>query len=278
MAPRMMASLRPRAKPLAPRAAARNFAAMFQTERRDGLAILRLAHGKASAMDLELLVGLRQEFERLAAAADVRAIVLTGTGSIFSAGVDLKRLLAGGRGYIEQFLPALDACFLVAFGLDKPVVAALNGHAIAGGCILAACCDARLMADGPGRIGVPELKVGVPFPPAIVEILRAALPVEQLHELLLRGRICEPREALARGLVDEVVDAERLMERALESARELAATPAEAYAASKRTLRAPSRERAARLSRESQAATIELWASEPVQAAVRRYVEQTLRS
>jgi enoyl-CoA hydratase len=251
---------------------------MFQTERRDGLAILRLAHGKASAMDLELLVSLRAEFERLGAATDVRAVVLTGTGSIFSAGVDLKRLLAGGRGYIEQFLPALDACFLAAFGVDKPVVAAVNGHAIAGGCILAGCCDARLMADGPGRIGVPELKVGVPFPPAIVEILRATLPVEQLHELLLRGRICEPREALARGLVDEVVESERLMGRAVESARELATPPAEAFAATKRVLRAASRERAAKLSRESQAATIELWASEPVQAAVRSYVEKTLRT
>lgn len=250
---------------------------MLDTELHGGTAVLRLAHGKASAMDLELLAALQAEFERFGASGDVRAIVVTGTGSIFSAGVDLKRLLAGGRGYVERFLPALDACFLAAFACEKPVVAAINGHAIAGGCILAACCDLRVMAAGGGRIGVPELRVGVPFPTAIVEILRFALPPQHASELLLRGRLCDPQEALARGLVDEVVEPAALHERALALARELAEAPAGAFAATKHALRAPIRDRAERLSQQTGTATIEQWASAEVQAAIKRYVEQTLR-
>ena len=249
---------------------------MIHCEHRDGIEIVRLAHGRASAMDVELLEALRAQAARLSAAADVRAVVLTGTGSIFSAGADLKRLAAGGRDYVERFVPVLEDAMLTVFALEKPVVAAINGHAIAGGAILAACCDTKIMAEGSGRIGVPELKVGVPFPPVILELLRFALPLEQAGEMLLRGRLCEPHDALVRGLVDELAPPAELLDRALAAARELAAPPAAAFADSKRLLRAPTRERAERLSRERRAATIELWSSEPVLAAVRRYVEQTL--
>jgi enoyl-CoA hydratase len=225
---------------------------VLATESRGGTTILRLAHGKASAMDLELLRGLRAAFERLGADPAVRAIVLTGSGSIFSAGVDLRRLLAGGREYIERFLPELDGCFLTA------------------------CCDVRLMAAGDGRIGAPELKVGVPFPPAIVEILRFALAPQHVQEMLLRGRLCSPEEALARGLVDEVVAPERLMERALQLADEMAAAPAVAFRLTKRELREPVLERARATAGASRAALVDAWASEEVLGAVRRYVEKTL--
>jgi len=250
--------------------------AMLQTETRGAVTILRLAHGKASAMDVELLRAIRAAVERLGAASDVRAIVLTGNGSIFSAGVDLKRLVAGGRDYIERFLPELDACFLTVFGCDKPVVAAVNGHAIAGGCVLAACCDIRVMAAGGGRIGVPELRVGVPFPPAVVEILRFALPAQHVQELLLRGRLCGPEEAIARGMVDEVVAPEKLIERAIEVAEDMAAAPALAFRLTKRELREPVLERARATGGASRAALVEAWAGAEVMGAVRGYVERTL--
>jgi len=249
---------------------------MLQLEARGPVTILRLAHGKASAMDIELLEALRGALHQLGADPSVRAVVLTGTGSIFCAGVDLKRLLAGGSAYVERFLPALDGAVLELFGCDKPVVAAANGHAIAGGCILVEACDARLLAAGGARIGVPELKVGVPFPAGIVEVLRFALPSRHASDLLLRGRLCTPDEALARGLVDEIVPPGQLVERALEVALDLASPPPAAFAATKRRLRGPAREQAERLSRETRAATVALWNSAEVQAAVSAYVGQTL--
>ena len=96
----------------------------------------------------------------------VKAVILTGSGSSFSAGVDLFRVLKDGPEYGRRFLPVLDNFLRAALTLPKPMIAAINGHAIAGGCILAATCDHRIMTEGNGRIGIPELAVGVPFPGA----------------------------------------------------------------------------------------------------------------
>src|SRR5215468_11136285 len=133
---------------------------MIERSERDGILTLRLAHGKASALDVELLDALLRELE--GAAEDVRALILTGTGSIFSAGVDLFRLVREGADYVRLFLPLLCRFLRTLFTFPRPVVAAANGHAIAGGCILVLAADVRLMAEGAGRVGVPELLVGVP--------------------------------------------------------------------------------------------------------------------
>jgi enoyl-CoA hydratase len=245
-------------------------------EDRDAVRLLRLEHGKANAMDIELLDELRASFARLSSETNSRAVVVTGTGTMFSAGLDLRRLLDGGRDYVARLVPAMEACFLEVFGCDLPVVAALNGHAIAGGCVLAAACDVRLMSSDGGRIGVPEHKVGVPFPAGVLEVLRFSLPPQRASELLLRGELHDPPAALAKGLVDELAPGGSLLDRALAVAGELAAVPPASFATTKRRLRAAAREQATRLSRESCAATVELWCSAPVQSAVRRFVEQTL--
>src|SRR5436305_10167261 len=132
---------------------------MLARSQRDGVLTLRLAHGKAGALGVELVDALLHELD--GAAGDVRALVLTGTGSIFSAGVDLFRLTREGADYVRRFLPLLSRFFRVLFAFPMPVVAAVNGHAIAGGCVIALACDVRLMAEGGGKIGVPELLVGV---------------------------------------------------------------------------------------------------------------------
>ena len=136
---------------------------MIELTQKGDVAILTMNHGKANALDLELCAALVARFEQLRASS-ARAVVVTGQGRIFSAGVDLLRLSAGGAAYVRQFLPALHKLYDTVFFFPKPVVAAVNGHAIAGGCVLACCADRRLMARDGGRIGVTELLVGVPFP------------------------------------------------------------------------------------------------------------------
>src|SRR5947207_14692026 len=106
---------------------------MIERTESDGIVTLRLAHGKASALDIELCDELRRQF---AAASSARAVILTGTGSIFSAGVDLFRLTSEGTAYVERFWPALSGMLDDLFHFPRPVVAAANGHAIAGGCFL----------------------------------------------------------------------------------------------------------------------------------------------
>jgi enoyl-CoA hydratase len=175
---------------------------MIERSLQEGVLTLRLAHGKASALDVELLDALLREFD--AAGEDVRAVILTGTASIFCPGVDLFRLTRDGADYVQQFLPLLSRVVRNLFTFPRPVVAAVNGHAIAGGCVIALACDARLMADGSGKIGVPELLVGLPFSAAAMEIVRFAVPREKLQALIYTGRTLSAREALAAGLVDEL--------------------------------------------------------------------------
>src|SRR5687768_15040263 len=117
---------------------------MIERTERDGISILRLAHGKASAFDLELLEELQRHFQSETSGA----LVLTGTGGIFSAGVDLFRLTREGRPYVEHFVPALVSMLEAIFMMNTPVVSAVNGHAIAGGFILNAAADYRIMAAG----------------------------------------------------------------------------------------------------------------------------------
>ncbi len=103
---------------------------MIEASEREGVALLRLADGKANAMSLDFCDAVTARF---AAVSSARAVVLTGTGAIFSAGVDLVRLLEGGAPYIRKFLPALSTMLVTVFSHPGPVVAAINGHAIAGG-------------------------------------------------------------------------------------------------------------------------------------------------
>ena len=154
---------------------------MIDSKINDGIAVLTLMHGKANALDIEFCEALAARFMELRS-SDAKAVVLTGQGKIFSAGVDLKRLSEGGADYIRKFLPALHKLYDTVFYHPKPVVAAINGHAIAGGCVLAACADRRIMARESGRIGVTELLVGVPFPALAFEIVRFAVPPRYLPD------------------------------------------------------------------------------------------------
>lgn len=248
---------------------------MIHREDRDGIAVLRIEHGKANALDAELLEGLEERLQELEEDRP-GAVVLTGTGRIFSAGVDLFRVLDGGRAYLERFLPVLGRALERLFAFPGPVVGAVNGHAIAGGCILACACDLKVMAEGDGRIGVPELRVGVPFPVAALEILRFAVPCQHLQKLAYVGRTYGPRDALAWGLVDELAAPERLTDRALEAARELAAIPRGSFELSKAHLRRPALERIRAYGTEIDPRVAGLWAEDGIHDHVREYLERTI--
>src|SRR5262245_42625024 len=232
---------------------------MIDRSQHEGVLTLRLAHGKASALDVELLEALTRELDGVA--EDVRALVLTGTGSIFSAGVDLFRLTRDGADYVRRFLPLLSRFLRTLFAFPRPVVAAVNGHAIAGGCIIALAADARLMAEGAGRIGIPELLVGVPFPIAALEVVRFAVPRDKAQSLIYTGRTLPAPDALAAGLVDEVIAPDALPARAQELARQLAMIPPPAYSLTKQFLRAAALERIEKAGELQDRAALDVWST-----------------
>ncbi|HYH08839.1 MAG TPA: enoyl-CoA hydratase/isomerase family protein [Thermoanaerobaculia bacterium] len=247
---------------------------MIERSDNDGITTLRLAHGKASALDLEFVEGIARAFAELAV-SDARAVILTGTGSIFSAGVDLFRLVDGGREYADRFYRALGSMLLDLFAFPKPLVVAANGHAIAGGCILTLAGDYRLMAAGNGRIGIPELLVGVPFPPSVIEAVRFAVPPQHLQMLLYTGRTVTPDEALRLGLIDEVTDA--LPTRAEEMAHHFAALPPAAFTLAKRQLRDRAIAHAKGFAHELDDDVRAQWADEATHARIREYLARTVR-
>ena len=247
---------------------------MIELAHQDGVAVVRMADGKVNAMSLEFCELLTARFEELRGSS-ARAIIITGHGRIFSAGVDLIRLLDGGTPYIRKFLPALCKMLATVFSCPKPVVAALNGHAIAGGCVLACAADRRLMAQEAGRIGVTELLVGVPFPPIALEIMRLAAAPEHFSDVLFSAATYPPAQAMERGLIDEIVDPGALFERALASANALAALPPAAFAVTKRQVRQAALERA-KLD-PSQVEVEKIWTAPETLARIREYVTRTLR-
>lgn len=239
-----------------------------------GIRVLRLAHGKVSAMDLELGEAFIAELKS-AADASVRAVVVTGTGSSFSAGVDLFRLIKDGPAYGQRFLPVLDTMLRDALTFPKPLVAAVNGHAIAGGCILAAACDRRIMAEGNGRIGVPELVVGVPFPALPLQIMAARMTDAACRDMVLTGRTVHVDEALALGLIDERCPADGLLDRSLAVASQLAAIPADVFALTKEAFTTPVLDRTARLA-DLNARVTAAWLQPQTYDTIRAYLDRTV--
>lgn len=239
---------------------------MIETVDHDGIAVLTLNHGPVNALDLELLSAVP---ETLAAVADARAVVLTGSGRSFSAGADLKRVVDGGPPYVEKFLPALSLAMYTVFEHPRPVVAAVNGHALAGGCVLAAACDVRLMSSG--TIGLAELAVGVPFPTVPLEIMRHAVG-PALDAMVLRAGRLTPDQAVSVGLVHETTQPDQLLATALRRADELCAVPPAVYALSKHQLHRPARERISTGQPADDARVLELWSAESTSRTLRDYL------
>jgi len=249
---------------------------MIKSEVVDGIAVLTMQHGKVNALDVEFCNAMADQFIGLRK-SDAKAVVLAGQGRIFSAGVDLKRLSEGGAAYVRQFLPTLHRLYEAVFFHPKPLVAAVNGHAIAGGCVLACCADRRIMAKDVGRIGVTEILVGVPFPALAFEIVRSAVPPRYLPEFTLSGATYVSDEALRRGWVDELAEPEDLMKDAMAVARELSLLSPAAFAQTKMQIRQPVAERLQANGAATDKAVTEIWTAPATLGYIREYVLRTLK-
>jgi enoyl-CoA hydratase len=239
---------------------------MIELEWRDEVALVTLAHGKVNALDLELV---RELLAALGELEDAGAVVLTGRGSVFSAGVDLARVDREPAEYLADFLADLDTLFRRLLLFPRPLVAAVNGHALAGGWVMACAADVRLAAAGDATVGVTELAVGVPFPRSAFEAFRLATPAPLVASLALRARRLPVAEAARLGMLDELLPPEGLMPRAFEIAAETATTSSDVIAATKRQLRAG----ALGSSEEDVAETFRQWNAPEARQRIHAFVE-----
>src|SRR5262249_38956385 len=184
----------------------------IRVEHRDGIATVHLSRGKVNALIPEMVDELRVAFRELAARQDVAGVVLTGDGAFFSFGFDVPALYDLTPAAFLAFLRSFAALYTELFELPKPLVAALNGHAAAGGCMLALTAGGRGMAEGRGRMGLNEVAFGSSLFAGSVEMLRFVAGDAAASRAALGGALLEGGEALRLGLVDELVAGDRLLE------------------------------------------------------------------
>src|SRR5512136_2269492 len=174
-------------------------------ERQGRLAVLRLDKARGNAIDEPLVEALAGAAAEVASDSGVRGVLLASAHpKLFCPGLDLVALAGYDRPSMERFMGAFAVAVWALYGLPKPVVAAVSGAAVAGGCILALTADHRLLKRG-APIGLNEVKVGVPLPWSVTRLLRATVHPTALSRIALLGRNFTDEEAVDLGLADEVI-------------------------------------------------------------------------
>ena len=204
---------------------------------KDHLAIITLNRGKSNALNREMIIELDDMFRNIATDPMISGVIITGKEHFFSAGLDLIELYnyneEEAKSFWELFLKF--TANIIAF--KKPMVAAINGHSPAGGCVIALACDARVMAEGKYIIGLNEVPVGIIVPYSIFNLYSFWLGKAQASRSLLEGKLFSPEEALHIGLVDDIVKPESIMTAAERKIRKYMALPAATWQQSKLNIR-----------------------------------------
>ncbi len=237
-----------------------------ETSIEDGIARIELRRGKVNAIVPAVVFELRERLTEIERSSAVRAVVITGRGKFFSFGFDIPAFLSYSKTEFKRFLHEFTALYRDMFLFPKPVVAAINGHAIAGGCMLALACDVRIMVGGSAKISLNEITFGSSVFAGSTEMLELAVGPSRACEVLYSGAMFDAENAARIGLVHEVVDSARLLARADELARQLPGKNPSAFSSIKRLLRAPVAERMERREELSIDEFIEIWYSAPTRA------------
>ena len=182
--------------------------------KKENYAILQLDRGKANAINVEMMNDVIQAMDELEKDKDARGVILTGKAPIFSVGLDVKELLMLDQKGTDIFFTTFGKMILKMARFPKLMVAAINGHCPAGGCVMAICCDYRVMGEGPYTIGLNEVPVGIMIRPFIFELYAFWIGKRQAYHNFLEGKLCTPAEAKAQGLVDGTAPMEEVQERA----------------------------------------------------------------
>ena len=197
-------------------------------DQRDAITILRLNRPPANAFCLELAREFSQVLESRAVKA-AEALVIVGTGRFFSGGLDLKVVPTYSIEEQRDFLGVLNRVIGTLYASPIPVVGAINGHAVAGAFILALATDYRVGPAGDAQFGLTEARVGIPFPAVPMIVLRAECAPQDVRYSTLWARTFGPDEARERGVLDELVPPELVLDRAIEVARDMASMPSDSY-------------------------------------------------
>jgi enoyl-CoA hydratase/carnithine racemase len=202
----------------------------IQVEMHGQVEMLSLDRSTTNAIDLALVQELTAVLREVKADPAIRALILrSANDKFFSIGFDIPHLIERSEKELAAFYKAFNQMCLDLYILPKPTLAAIEGHAIAGGCILALCCDYRFIAEGRKLMGLNEIKLGLPVPYVADSILRNLVGIRYAREIMDTGDFYPPQTSLQMGLVDHVLPMEELQSFAMKRAKSLAAHPSQAF-------------------------------------------------
>jgi 3,2-trans-enoyl-CoA isomerase len=204
---------------------------------KDRLAIITLNRGKSNAMNREMITELTDIFQNIAADDHIGGVMITGQEKFFSAGLDLMELYHYNEEEVKSFWQLFFKFAATITAFKKPLVAAINGHSPAGGCVIALACDARVMATGKFIIGLNEVPVGIMVPNSIFKIYAFWIGQANANRSLLEGKLFSPEEALQIGLVDELVNGDSILTAAERRVRKYMAFESNTWQQSKVNIR-----------------------------------------
>jgi Delta3-Delta2-enoyl-CoA isomerase len=238
---------------------------------------VRMSRPPVNALSTELLGALREAIER-APAEGARAVVVSGGPGMFTAGLDIPLLIGLDREGIAKLWRELYGTMRALACSPIPVVAAITGHAPAGGTVIAVYCDWRVAARGDFKMGLSEVQVGIPLPPMIFKALRRQVGAREAERMAVGGLVLSPEQAMSAGLVDEVVAVEEVVERAVVWCRGLLALPSDAMLATRRLARADLAELFEGGSEEELRAVVDNWWSPETQNVLKALVKRLGKS
>ena len=233
----------------------------LQVTQRDGIAEVTYSRGKVNALNEPAVEQLSACFHKLAADPEVKAVIITGQGKFFSFGFDIPGFLSYSKEQFIGYLMKFTSFYLDLFLFEKPVVAALNGHTIAGGCMIAIACDCRLMVAGKARISLNEITFGSSVFAGSVEILKYQVGAKAAESILYSGAMYSAEEAKRLGLIDQICSEQSLMEEAVKTARDLGGKDGSAFRGIKYLLRRPVADEFAKRERDLILEFVDIWYS-----------------
>lgn len=228
----------------------------------EGIATVTLNRGKVNALNEQMVEQLKACFEELEGDNTIRVIILTGRGRFFSFGFDIPEFLSYSKDSFVRYLTKFTDLYTYLFTFPKPVVAALNGHTIAGGCMLATACDYRIMASGKAKISLNEIGFGSSVFAGSVEILKFCAGERNAQSILYSGAMYSAEQAKELGLVDQVSSEDSIIKDTETIAGDFAAKDASAFSSIKALLRKPAAEKMKEREKTSIREFIEIWYSD----------------
>ncbi|AIY90328.1 enoyl-CoA hydratase/isomerase family protein [Geoglobus acetivorans] len=236
----------------------------------DGVAVVRLNRGKKNPINPEFVGDLSEVIEQVREDGGITSAVLTSSNDrFFSIGLDVPELIDYDKTEFREFIMDFNLLCLDIYTLPKPTAAAINGHAIAGGCILALCCDFRYMSEGKKLFGLNEVKLGVSVPYLPQRILQQIAGDRVTVEMVYGGDFYPPEKVLEMGVVDGVFAPEELLQKSVERVKKIGELPGRAFAAVKANRTERVREDIIKRLERDVDVFVELWFSDEAQQRLR---------